>query len=95
MHTRAVTGASQNLSRSSQGAKDRIRIAERAFALWNAAGQPPGRDMEFWLQAESQLEAVGRRGSRTKGFVETGGRAATTHAHGGHSHTEIRRTAVR
>lgn len=27
-------------------------IERRAFVLWEAAGRPNGRDLEFWLQAE-------------------------------------------
>src|SRR5262249_3830742 len=27
-------------------------ISERAFFKWQAAGQPDGRDLEFWLAAE-------------------------------------------
>ena len=30
-------------------------IAARATELWQIAGSPPGRDMEFWLAAESEL----------------------------------------
>jgi DUF2934 family protein len=33
------------------------RIRERAEQLWEAAGRPTGRDNEFWLEAESQVEA--------------------------------------
>ena len=31
------------------------QIRDRARALWDEAGQPEGRDMEFWLTAERQL----------------------------------------
>lgn len=32
------------------------RMIERAaYALWEAAGTPPDRDVEFWLQAEREL----------------------------------------
>jgi hypothetical protein len=34
-------------------ATDRIR--ERAFSLWVAAGQPEGRALEHWLQAEREI----------------------------------------
>lgn len=33
------------------------RIRERAKQLWEEAGQPTGRDNEFWLEAESLVEA--------------------------------------
>lgn len=35
------------------GPEDRIR--ERAFALWRAEGEPAGRELDFWLQAEREL----------------------------------------
>ena len=31
-------------------------IASRAYTLWEQAGKPLGRDVEYWLQAESQLK---------------------------------------
>jgi hypothetical protein len=31
-------------------------ISARAYTLWDQAGRPQGRDMEYWLQAESQLK---------------------------------------
>ncbi len=31
-------------------------IAARAYVLWEQAGRPSGRDVEYWLQAESQLK---------------------------------------
>jgi hypothetical protein len=33
----------------------RRRITERARQLWEEAGRPEGRDMEYWLQAEEEL----------------------------------------
>lgn len=27
----------------------------RAYELWEQAGKPPGRDLEFWLRAEREL----------------------------------------
>jgi hypothetical protein len=34
----------------------RESIATRAFTLWEQAGRPHGRDLEFWAQAENQLK---------------------------------------
>jgi hypothetical protein len=34
----------------------REAIAARAHALWEQAGHPNGRDLEFWVQAEQQLK---------------------------------------
>jgi hypothetical protein len=35
-----------------------IRI--RSYLLWETAGRPQGRDMEFWLRAEAELGAEAR-----------------------------------
>lgn len=32
-------------------------IALAAFLSWESEGRPPGRDMEYWCKAESQLRA--------------------------------------
>jgi hypothetical protein len=29
-------------------------IAQRAYQLWEKAGRPDGKDLEFWLEAEAQ-----------------------------------------
>ena len=34
---------------------NRSQIAERAFAIWEKEGQPHGRDLEHWRQAEEEL----------------------------------------
>jgi len=31
-------------------------IVRRAYQLWEKAGQPQGRDQEFYLQAERELQ---------------------------------------
>jgi hypothetical protein len=33
--------------------EERIRV--RAYELWELAGQPPGREDEFWYQAEKEI----------------------------------------
>jgi hypothetical protein len=33
-----------------------IEIVRRAYELWQQAGQPEGRDQEFYLQAEKELQ---------------------------------------
>lgn len=40
-------------SRQADIAMERIR--QRAHDLWEAAGRPSGRDLEFWLQAETDV----------------------------------------
>jgi hypothetical protein len=32
------------------------QITNRAYELWEQAGQPEGRDEEFYLQAEKELQ---------------------------------------
>lgn len=36
---------------------DDDKIRDRAFQLWDQAGQPEGREQEFWYQAERELAA--------------------------------------
>lgn len=31
-------------------------IASRAYTLWEKDGRPAGRDVEYWLRAESQIK---------------------------------------
>jgi hypothetical protein len=33
-----------------------IEIVRRAYELWEQAGKPEGRDQEFYLQAERELQ---------------------------------------
>lgn len=37
--------------------KDEAAIRQRAHQLWEQAGRPEGRDMEFWTLAEVSLAA--------------------------------------
>jgi len=34
----------------------RRRVKARAYELWEEAGRPTGRDVEFWLEAERQVK---------------------------------------
>ncbi|MGL9621768.1 DUF2934 domain-containing protein [Bradyrhizobium sp. U531] len=34
----------------------RGQVRARAYELWEQAGRPVGRELEFWLEAERQLE---------------------------------------
>jgi hypothetical protein len=36
-----------------------IEIVRRAYQLWQQAGEPEGRDDEFYLQAEQELRNKG------------------------------------
>lgn len=35
----------------------RGKVRARAYELWEQAGRPANRDLEFWLEAERQIEA--------------------------------------
>jgi hypothetical protein len=43
--------------------QDETEIRERAYALWNEAGQPEGREEEFWHRARETLEEARRSGT--------------------------------
>ena len=34
----------------------KMKITRRAYELWQQAGEPTGRDKEFYLQAERELK---------------------------------------
>ena len=44
-------------------------VANRAYRLWEDAGRPHGRDLEFWVQAEA--EAHGAVTGDTPGLGDT------------------------
>ena len=50
----------------------RDEVAQRAYQLWVAAGQPFGRDLEYWLQAEAELLAARHCRPKKVGPAETG-----------------------
>jgi len=35
-----------------------IDVVRRAYELWQQAGEPPGRDQEFYHQARNELQAA-------------------------------------
>lgn len=39
---------------------DTAAISEAAYHLWQDAGQPHGRDQDFWYQAEAALTATAK-----------------------------------
>ena len=43
------------MSKPSRIEPSRIEIVRRAYALWEQAGKPDGKDQEFYLQAEREL----------------------------------------
>lgn len=58
----------QRLLRSADELKTKLfrlsqhrKITARAEQLWQQAGRPSGRDLEFWLKAEKQVNDENRR----------------------------------
>jgi Protein of unknown function (DUF2934) len=45
----------------------RIEIVRRAYQLWQQAGEPEGKDWEFYHEAERELESQEERGDPAKG----------------------------
>lgn len=60
-HVLWPVGESNNsLENSNQPARDREenmnqRVRDLAAALWNSAGRDSGKDLDFWLMAESMV----------------------------------------
>jgi hypothetical protein len=40
--------------RDSEDTDREVRIRQRAFAIWEAEGMPPGRDVDHWIAAERE-----------------------------------------
>ena len=38
-----------------------IEIVRRAYELWQQAGEPEGRDQEFYLEAERELTEAAKK----------------------------------
>ena len=45
----------QSLRRRLEARRTKQAISTRAHELWEQNGRPSGRDLEFWLQAESEI----------------------------------------
>jgi hypothetical protein len=43
----------------------RPKVRARAYELWEKAGKPADRDLEFWLEAERQIKEERRASSET------------------------------
>jgi len=48
-------GSLLNPSKLQSAAPSPAAIAEKAYEIWLAQGQQPGRDQEHWFEAERQL----------------------------------------
>ena len=55
-----VEGLKQRLWHHREAARTREAISARAWEIWEHNGRPSGRDLEFWLQAESELNDHGK-----------------------------------
>jgi hypothetical protein len=60
-------------------------ISDRACKLWQAAGSPEGKDMDFWLRAEKELKSESASSDHLdtdnpKGIGTTGRTVPTTAA---------------
>jgi hypothetical protein len=58
-----ITSWAQQLRSKLQRILDERRtkqqIEQRAHELWKLSGSPPGRDLDFWLQAEKEIRTRG------------------------------------
>ena len=36
------------------------KISQRAYEIWEAEGRPEGRDLEHWLQAETEIVVLSK-----------------------------------
>jgi hypothetical protein len=50
---------------------DEASVSRVAYELWENAGRPAGRDLEFWLAAEAQVRGSLRKLSVATASVET------------------------
>ncbi|MCK1358182.1 DUF2934 domain-containing protein [Bradyrhizobium sp. 199] len=46
----------EDLRRKLRRMMRRGQVRARAYDLWEQAGRPAGRELDFWLEAERQLE---------------------------------------
>jgi len=65
-------------------AADQASVSRLAYQLWENAGRPAARDLEFWLAAEAQVSAVANRApvsvSRAEAFPSVSGKEKATKA---------------
>jgi DUF2934 family protein len=52
-------------------------IARVAYTIFEKKGRVPGRDLENWLEAESQLMAAARKAGQSHAQTHTPARSAT------------------
>ena len=49
-------------------------IAQRAYEIFESSGRKPGRDLENWLAAESQLAGARKQGTASRTDVRASAR---------------------
>jgi hypothetical protein len=59
--SRVVTPTSSQPANSQQLTIPHEKIAQRAYEKWLKRGQPPGTEMQDWLEAERELKAEMQR----------------------------------
>ncbi|UIP32925.1 DUF2934 domain-containing protein [Stutzerimonas kunmingensis] len=47
------------------------RIRQRAYEIWQAEGQPEGKESEHWQQAREEIEPFYKEGDAEAGSVES------------------------
>jgi hypothetical protein len=66
-------------STSQQSSINQEQVAQRAYELWEAGGQPVGRDLEYWLQAEAELRSANQTSrSQMSSAQESGSKRDTS-----------------
>ena len=51
----------QRLQQRLEARRIKQQISARAREIWEQSGRPADRDLEFWLQAESEISECGRQ----------------------------------
>jgi len=64
---KALSFLSMNKNRVSGIVDKENEISHMAFQLWEKAGHPEGRDLEFWLEAETRLLSLQKPGAVKEG----------------------------
>jgi hypothetical protein len=52
-----IEGLKQKLRQRREAGRTKQEISARAWEIWDQNGRPVDRDLDFWLQAESEIKA--------------------------------------
>ncbi len=58
------------------------RIEQRAYALWEAEGQPYGRDEEHWHRAAREIDAEATTSAKLKRTSQRASQRGASHSNG-------------